>query len=215
MGTMRWATVVLTVALVTAAAAGGQDTPMPLTRFAGEIELDGMPDEETWRQAPTLPLTMYYPTFRGAPGERTEIRVGYDDRFFYAAGWFYDSDPHGIRVNSLYRDRWNGDDAFAIYVDAFNDNQNAKWFGVTPSATRFDILVSDDGATLNESWDAFWDAETVIDDRGWFVEVRIPLSTRPAVPLPPAVRRSGHRHGRRRSGPGGISDPLRAEWGGS
>ena len=57
--------------------------------------------------------------------------------------------PSAIRVNSLYRDRWNGDDAFAIYIDAFNDNQNAKWFGTTPGGIRFDQLVSDDGATLN------------------------------------------------------------------
>lgn len=61
-------------------------------------------------------------------------------------------------------------------VDAFNDNQNAKWFGTTASAMRFDVLVTDDGATLNSNWDAFWDAETVITDEGWFVEVRIPFS---------------------------------------
>jgi hypothetical protein len=56
----------------------------------------------------------------------------------------------------LYRDRWNGDDAFAIYIDAFNDNQNAKWFGTTPAGMRFDLLVSDDGATTNDNWDSFW-----------------------------------------------------------
>ena len=83
------------------------------------------------------------------PTQRTEIRVAYDDEYFYAAGWFYDDDASAIRVNSLYRDRWNGDDAFAIYIDAFNDKQNAKWFGTTPGGIRFDQLVSDDGATLN------------------------------------------------------------------
>ena len=90
---------------------------------------------------------MYTPVFRGTPTQRTEIRVAYDDEYFYAAGWFYDTDPSGIRINSLYRDRWNGDDALAIYIDAFNDNQNAKWFGTTPAGMRFDLLVSDDGNT--------------------------------------------------------------------
>jgi two-component system, LytTR family, response regulator len=99
--------------------ASAQDSAMQLTRFTGAIALDGVPDEATWLQADPLPLTMYFPTFEGTPTERTEIRVGYDDRFLYAAGWFYDSDPEGIRINSLYRDRWNGDDAFAIYVDEF------------------------------------------------------------------------------------------------
>ena len=107
-----------------------------------------------WRGVPPLPLTQYAPTYRGPAAQRSEIRVAYDDEALYAAGWFYDDEPAGIRVNSLYRDRWNGDDAFAIYVDAFNDNTNAKWFGTTPAAMRFDVLVSEDGAKTNDSWDA-------------------------------------------------------------
>ena len=120
---------------------------------------------------------MYTPVFRGTPTQRTEIRVAYDDEYFYAAGWFYDTNPKGIRINSLYRDRWNGDDTLAIYIDAFNDNQNAKWFGTTPSGMRFDLLVSDDGNTLNESWDTFWTSRTTVTAEGWFVEVRIPFSS--------------------------------------
>lgn len=170
------------VALVLVLAAGGakaQDVtePTSLTRLARPIVVDGMLDEAAWRDVPPLPLTMYAPTFRGEPTQRTEIRVAYDDDAFYAAGWFYDDDPSGIRINSLYRDRWSGDDALAIYIDAFNDNQTAKWFGTTPAGMRFDQLVSDDGATLNGSWDAHWEARTRVTAEGWFAEVRIPFST--------------------------------------
>jgi len=153
------------------------EVPMELRRLSGPITLDGHPDEAAWQQVPPLPLTMYSPVFKGRPTQRTEIRVAYDDEFFYAAGWFYDTDPSGIRINSLYRDRWNGDDAFAIYIDAFNDNQTAKWFGTTPAGMRFDLLVSDDGNTTNENWDAFWIAKTSVNEQGWFAEVRIPFST--------------------------------------
>jgi hypothetical protein len=139
--------------------------PLPLQRLGGPVVVDGVPDEAAWQQIEPLPLTMYSPVFRGQPTQRTEIRVAYDDEYFYAAGWFYDDDPSGIRINSLYRDRWNGDDAFAIYIDAFNDNRNAKWFGVTPAGMRFDQLVSDDGATLNGSWDSFWTARSTITAR--------------------------------------------------
>ncbi|HUQ79923.1 MAG TPA: DUF5916 domain-containing protein [Gemmatimonadaceae bacterium] len=159
---------------------GAQGTPAPaleLTRLRGAITIDGVPDEPAWQSIPTLPLTMYTPVFRGTPTQRTEIRVAYDDEFFYAAGWFYDTDASHIRVNSLYRDRWNGDDALAIYIDPFNDNRNAKWFGTTAGGVRFDQLVSDDGATLNGSWDTFWTARTTITSEGWFVEVRIPFSS--------------------------------------
>lgn len=154
-----------------------QDAPLELTRLDGEITFDGRPDEPAWQQIAPLPLTMYLPVFGGAPTQRSEIRVAYDDDHLYLAGWFYDDGDDGVRVNSLYRDNWNGDDAFAIYIDAFNDNRNAKWFGVTPAGMRFDQLVSDDGQTLNGSWDGYWDARSVVDDEGWFTEVRIPFST--------------------------------------
>ncbi|NNF25678.1 MAG: carbohydrate binding family 9 domain-containing protein [Gemmatimonadetes bacterium] len=155
----------------------GQGAPLAIQKLPGPIELDGRLDDAAWQAVDPLPLTMYFPEFRGTPEQRTEIRVAYDEGYFYAAGWFYDSEPEGIRINSLYRDRWNGDDAFAIYLDAFNDNQNAKWFGTTPGGIRFDLLVSDDGNGLNESWDTFWDAETTVTESGWFAEVRIPFSS--------------------------------------
>ncbi len=154
-----------------------QDAPVPIPRLGGSIELDGTPEEGAWTRIPALPLTEYAPSYRGMPSQRTEIRVAHDDENLYAAGWFWDDEPDGVRVNSLYRDRWNGDDAFAIYVDAFNDNRNSKWFGTTPGGIRFDQLVSDDGNTLNASWDGFWESRTSVTPEGWFVEVRIPFST--------------------------------------
>ena len=145
-----------------------QESPLEIERIHQPIVIDGILDDPAWQLVAPLPLTMYAPTFEGTPAQRTEIRVAYDDEYLYAAGWFYDSEPRGIRINSLYRDRWNGDDAFAIYIDAFNDNRNAKWFGTTPGGIRFDLLVSDDGGTLNGSWDTFWEARTRVTDEGWF-----------------------------------------------
>ena len=151
--------------------------PLPLTRLTAPVVIDGVLDDEGWKTIPALPLTMYAPVFRGAPEQRTIIKVAYDDEYFYAAGWFFDSDPSGVRVNSLYRDRWNGDDAFAIYIDPFDDKRNAKWFGTTPGGIRFDQLISDDGRTVNDSWDTFWLARTTVTHEGWFAEVRIPFSS--------------------------------------
>lgn len=168
----------LAAALLVPFALNAQTTaPLELHRLTRPITVDGTPTREEWSDVPLLPLTLYVPVFKGTPKQRTEIRVAYDDDYFYAAGWFYDDDKVGVRVNSLYRDRWNGDDAFAIYIDAFHDKQNSKWFGTTPGGIRFDQLVSDDGATLNGSWDTFWTAETTVTDSGWFAEVRIPFSS--------------------------------------
>ena len=185
----EWGRVVVLVTMAGVVASGGglsgqestvvtdRTVPLEIRKLSAPIDVDGRLDDAGWQQVDPLPLTMYVPEFRGTPKQRTEIRVAYDQEYFYAAGWFYDQEPDGIRINSLYRDRWNGDDAFAIYLDAFNDNQNAKWFGTTPGGIRFDLLVSDDGQGLNDSWDTFWDAETTVTEEGWFAEVRIPFSS--------------------------------------
>src|SRR4029078_11845614 len=47
----------------------------------------------------------------------------------------------------------------------------------TPAGMRFDLLVSDDGNTTNENWDAFWIAKSSVHEQCWLREVRIPLST--------------------------------------
>lgn len=175
---VRWIPWTVLALMAASDQAGAQEAaPFDLPRLTGAVVVDGNPNDRAWESIPTLPLTMYAPVFRGSASQRSVIKVAYDDEYFYAAGWFYDDDPGGIRINSLYRDRWNGDDAFAIYIDAFNDNQNAKWFGTTPGGIRFDILVSDDGATLNDSWDTFWTARSTVTDTGWFSEVRIPFSS--------------------------------------
>jgi Domain of unknown function (DUF5916)/Carbohydrate family 9 binding domain-like len=174
---MRRAAIWIPLGLALGGTAGASEGTLTLTRLSGPIVVDGSPHDAAWLAVAPLPLTQYAPVYRGNPAQRSEIRVAYDDEALYAAGWFYDDDPAGIRVNSLYRDRWNGDDAFAIYVDAFNDNTNAKWFGTTPAAMRFDVLLSSDGQTSNDSWDGHWDAQTTITDEGWFAEVRIPFST--------------------------------------
>ncbi len=54
----------------------------------------------------------------------------------------FDSEPDEVRANTLYRDRWSGDDTFAIVLDTFNDNENALWFFTSPNGVRFDMAVS-------------------------------------------------------------------------
>jgi hypothetical protein len=171
------ALVVILLAQPVAAQRGENAQPLEIARLQSAVTLDGVPNEGAWRAVEPLPMTMYLPVFRGTPTQRTEIRVAYDDENFYVAGRFYDTDPSGIRINSLYRDRWNGDDALAIYIDAFNDNRTAKWFGITAAGMRFDLLLSDDGNVSNASWDTFWAAKTTVTDSGWFAEVRIPFSS--------------------------------------
>ena len=140
------------------------------------IRIDADMSDPAWSGIPPLALTMYSPTPGGRPGERTEIRVTYDDQYLYAGGWFFDSRPGEIRINSLYRDRWSGDDAFALFIDPFNDNENGLWFMTNPAGVRIDQTISGDARSFNDSWNAVWDVATRVTGDGWFAEMRIPLS---------------------------------------
>lgn len=148
-----------------------------LNRITGPISLDGRSDEAAWETVAPLPLIMYQPTHGGSLTERTEIRIAYDDHYLYASGRFYDTDPGGVRVNSLYRDRTRNDDTFDLIIDSFNDKENGLWFRTNPAGIRVDMAVSGDGRGLNADWDTFWDAEAVQTEEGWFAELRIPFSS--------------------------------------
>ncbi len=169
-----------------AEAPGDAARPLVLQRASGAIVLDGRLDDAGWQQVEPLPMTMYAPTPGGRMTEQTEILITYDDAFLYVGGRLYDAEPDGIRANTLYRDRYSGDDTFAIILDTFNDNENALWFFTTPLGVRFDMAVSNDGESgggsafggaVNDSWNTFWDVETRQTSEGWFVEMRIPYSS--------------------------------------
>lgn len=161
----------------------GSPEPVAIPRLPGPVTLDGRPDEDAWDAVPALPLTMLWPTAGGRMTERSEIRVAYDGEAIWASGRFYDSRPEEIRANTLYRDRWDGDDAFDLIVDAFNDDRTALKFTVTPRGALLDDEIRNDAEPspgvqwMNPEWNGFWEARTHITEEGWFVEMRIPFST--------------------------------------
>lgn len=151
-----------------------------LPRLTGSIMIDGHVDEDAWSQIDPLPMTMYQPVHRGEMSELTLIRAAYDNEFIYISGVLHDADPEKIVANSLYRNSYSGDETFAIILDSFNDNENAKWFFVTPTGNRVDMLISKDAEgnnSINRNWTTFWDAAARITDEGWEVEIRIPFSS--------------------------------------
>ena len=179
---IRMVVVGMVVACVNSTDSLSAQEPMPLTRLPGPIVFDGRVDEAAWDEIPVLPMTVFTPTFGGGPTERTEIRVAYDDSHLYVAGRLYDSDPDGIRVGTLYRDRYSGDDILGIMLDSFNDNETAVWFVTNPAGARTDRTISNDGESangsfMNPNWNTFWDVLTTRNEEGWFAEMRIPFSS--------------------------------------
>ena len=157
--------------------AANAQKPLLLTYLTESIQIDGLSNEPVWQKIEPLPMIMYKPTYKGEPTEKTEIRIAYDKNYLYCSARCYDTDPSGIRVNSLYRDRSSKDDKFGIILDTFNDKKSALSFWTTPAGIRGDEAVFNDGKSDNKNWDTYWDVATVQNEKGWFVEMRIPFSS--------------------------------------
>jgi len=157
---------------------GFADEPIIIQRITSPVKLDGLSNDAAWKGIESLPMTMRLPDFGKEPSERTEILLGYDDDYLYAAGRFYQSDPSMIQAVSFRRDIWTyASDYMGILIDAFNDNENANLFFASPSGTRTDVNIKNDGEKRNTSWNTYWDVETVRNEEGWFTEMRIPFSS--------------------------------------
>jgi len=154
-----------------------------LKRVNGLVKLDGLSDEPAWKGIEPLHLIMRSPDFGNEPSERTEICIGYDDNYLYITGRLYDSQPSQIQSTATKRDDWKTSlDHIGVIIDTFNDNENAMIFVATPSGLRIDATTKNDAlgapiTNLNLSWNTFWDVEAVMNDDGWFFEMRIPFSS--------------------------------------
>lgn len=156
-------------------------SPVAIPRLTGPVILDGMSNEAAWQAVPTLPAGQSTPTHGLPPSERTEFRLGYDERYLYASGRLYDSSPEGIRATSLRRDDGSeSNDWFGVTLDTYNDKETMVGFATTPAGIRTDLVWPNDGQNSpgpNFSLNTVWDAAVKRTDDGWFAELRIPLSS--------------------------------------
>lgn len=152
---------------------------IPYTPLA--VGNNGMPDEQMWQLAQPLPMQTYFPEYGRQPTERSDIRILYDDNYLYIRARLYDSNPSGIQSVSFQRNFQDlSSDKFGIILDTFNNNETAVAFFTNPSGARSDFIISNDAegpSPFNYDWDTFWDVETFQNEEGWFVEMRIPLSS--------------------------------------
>ena len=162
--------------------AAAQTSPRPSRRSITAIRtatspvLDGRLIDECWAQAqPASDFTQRDPD-EGMPAtERTEIRILYDDEAVYVAARLFDSQPELIERRLSSRDGDREADRITIYLDAMHDRLTGAIFGVSASNIQEDAIVSND-TFQDSSWDAVWQSSVAIDEGGWSVEIRIPLS---------------------------------------
>lgn len=157
-------------------------SPIVITKLTGAINFDGVPDEEVWQSVQSLSMVMHKPDFGTEPKETTIAKLTYDGEYFYFSGYINYKDPRNIRAIGKKRDATSSSSEwFGFILDSFNDRKNAFAFFINPNGVRKDGQIQNDytdsATDLNWSWDTYWDVKTVINDKGWSAEVRIPFSS--------------------------------------
>jgi hypothetical protein len=155
--------------------------PMFIPVLNGNIIFDGIVNDSCWDNLTPLPVVMHIPTFGNQPTEKSDIYICHDNTYVYLAGRFFDKEASKINVSSLMRDDIPPqDDAFWVIFDTFNDHENALGFMTNAAGIRQDLTISADGSEnnpFNSTWNTFWDVKSTKDDKGWYTEMRIPLSS--------------------------------------
>ncbi|MBX7223054.1 MAG: carbohydrate binding family 9 domain-containing protein [Blastocatellia bacterium] len=143
------------------------------------VTVDGDLSEDIWQQAEvTREFRQIEPNQGAAPSETTEVRVLYDEKNLYLGILAFDTTPDNINARELARDSsFSNDDRISILIDTFYDRRNGYRFSVNPLGTQQDALVSDDGRSINTTWDALWFAAGKITPQGYAVEIAIPLTS--------------------------------------
>ena len=135
-------------------------------------KIDGVLDDVSWKEAtPVSDFVMSRPEEGGKPSQKTEVRVVYDNRAIYVAAMLYDTQPDSILHELGSRDDYDlNADAFRFVIDPYNLRQDAFDFGVNAAGVQADSKFSD------YTFNAVWKSAVKINDKGWCVEMEIPLS---------------------------------------
>ena len=142
-----------------------------------EININGILEEAVWDEATSISdFTQFEPVYGQPASFQTRIKVLYDNQMIYFGIQCTDPDPSKISTKVTKRDGevWQ-DDAIALIIDSFDDDNNAYFLIVNALGTQQDERWADNGRTRDPKWDVKWLSAGSINGKGWSAEVAIPL----------------------------------------
>ncbi len=153
---------------------------LKIKKAHGEITLDGILNEEDWIEAAaTSDFYQNFPADTSYAITKTEVKMTYDDNNIYVAAICHDSLSGHYVVQSLKRDfSYPISDAFAVFIDPFNDQQNGFSFAVNPLGVQREGLIQGGGGFgVTTSWDNKWFSHVKNYQDKWIAEIAIPFKT--------------------------------------
>ena len=155
--------------------AGGAFT-MPAVKAASPPAIDGVIDEDEWRDAARVTDFIQLQPNRGEPsGLETEVAVLYDEAHLYVAFVVHDPEPLMAQMTQRDAPLWS-DDSVQIYIDTLHDGRSGYFFMTNVLDTQLDGRLAEDGIVSDGTWDAPWLSATQQTDFGYTAEVSIPFA---------------------------------------
>lgn len=147
-------------------------------RTTGGLKIDGVPDEQQWKEA--IPATNFieWRPNAGAPenaGNKTVVYLLYDNTSVYIGGFCYERTKDSVSRELIGRDKVGINDFVGVIFDTYNDKINGFGFYVTPYGEQYDAKYSNT-AGEDDSWNGVWDSQAKVHENGWSFEMRIPYS---------------------------------------
>jgi hypothetical protein len=140
-----------------------------------EISVDGKLDEPAWQKATWQDdFTQYEPSEGKNPSQKTEFAILLDENYIYIGFKCWDNHPDSIVQRLTRRDEMDGD-FVAVQFDSYFDKRTAFSFMANAAGIKNDFIISNDGDEDN-TWDPIWLVKTSRDDKGWYSEMKIPLT---------------------------------------
>ena len=143
------------------------------------ISIDGVLNEDEWKNTAVITDFIQAEPIYGNPATKaTEVRVLYDNQFIYIAAYLFD-DKKNIKTKQGSYDDWFGAfeknaDYFIVEIDSRHNHKSSYGFAVNSSGVQCDYQLIDDGANINDDWNAQWYSATSINEKGWIIEYKIP-----------------------------------------
>jgi hypothetical protein len=140
-----------------------------------KISIDGELKENAWSNVKYSNSFTQVKPYPGKPATRdTKVALCYDHEAIYIAAICNDQKDSVSKVLSL-RDDYNANlDAFGIFLDTYNDDQNGFGFGVTSKGVQLDFKIA--STEFNDQLNLVWNSVVKITDTAWIAEIKIPFS---------------------------------------
>ena len=156
-------------------------TKLKIKKFHGEIVLDGVLDEQAWKEADVADnWYQNFPVDSMPSPFQTEARMTFNDEFLYVSFVCFDDDTPDV-VSTLRRDfNYALNDNVSFIFGPYNDRLNGYFFNVTAVGAKRDGIVSSGGNgenAFNIYWDNKWYTKVVRYKDRWIAELAIPFKS--------------------------------------